>query len=288
MGSASSNIISISLAGIVAREDIQSAAQLLSGSMNAFLPPANPSIESMQSAATVVSGLFTSVDPFFNEVSLLLPCDGSNGSTSFPDASSVANVMTSTGIVVDTASPLFGTGAANYGNTATANKLTCPITLGGPLDLGLSYTIEGWFKYNPNGLSAPGGAIISDYAGGSPKWLLEFAGVIPTLSINFLVNFTGGVGQYNVSSPSFTVDDTTWHAFAAVMDAGVMTCYLDGVGSSIPTTTHGAPIATSGILTLGDAGFSTAGIIQVDEVRISTFARYTANYTPAVAPFPTS
>ena len=52
--------------------------------------------------------------------SLLLHCDGTNGSTSFPDSATPANTLTANGSAqVTTTGPKFGTGSLSCGNTVS-------------------------------------------------------------------------------------------------------------------------------------------------------------------------
>ena len=59
-------------------------------------------------------------DPFYSAVSLLLPMDGTNGSTTFTDSGPNGLAVTASGDAkVSTGSPYFGTGAAIFDGSGT-------------------------------------------------------------------------------------------------------------------------------------------------------------------------
>jgi Concanavalin A-like lectin/glucanases superfamily len=286
MPAATSNVVSVSLLSISPVEALQSAGALVSGAMSAFLPPSGTAVETLQSAGAVVSGTFTEVDPDFADVALLLNMDGTEGQTTFTDLSENNFPISQSGftplVFVDTTNPKFGTGAADFGSgIGNLNGLDVAITPGGPLDLQLAdFTIEGWFIFNS---SSFGGGLLSDARrpDTAGKWLISVTGSS--------VQFLGLTTPFGVDcvSPTVTYMSNTWYSFAVVLHNGVMTIYLNGIGGA-PIPVSGSVVATAGTLSIG--GCPAEGGIdgEMDEVRISNIARYTSNYTPATAPFPTS
>ena len=83
------------------------------------------------------------VDPYLSNVSLLLTGDGTTGSTTFTDLSTINNSITNTGAVsVDTSVVKYGTGALKFSGTAA--YLSIPAN--NALSFGTSdFTIEMWF-----------------------------------------------------------------------------------------------------------------------------------------------
>jgi len=97
--------------------------------------------------------------------------------------------------------------------------------------------------------------------------------------------FTGG---------EFTVD--TWHHVAVVRNGdgtGNIKVYLDGTASSTTISDNQTYVATNNIFVIGGEWGSTSSIHTggawegyIDELRISRYARYTSNFTPATEAFP--
>lgn len=281
MGSAYSNIISISLAAIPDTESVQAAGDFLGGALAAFLPPVGNSVESIQSAADFIGGSFSSADPFFPDVSLLLHMDGTNGSTLFPDASLNAFTVTRIGgVAVDTGTKEFGTGSASF--NGTTGILTVPALASGPLDLvtgNPDSTVEFWMN-----------------AGGQPSGQSHVLTLINGTTAMYDVFFNSGVQELVVqvraataaSTPALAIPLNTWTAIAIVMNASVMTIFVNGVAVGSPTFVNPGIALTDTVFEI--SGFSGASLYAgfIDELRVTKgLARYTSNYTPA-GPFPNS
>jgi hypothetical protein len=206
--------------------------------------------------------------------------DGANGSTSFPDSSANNFSFSQTGaptIVVDTSDPKFGTGALNFGPTFGSNSLFTTITPGGPLDLNpfvSDFTLEGWFMIHSGQTVA--GDIMQDTTSplaGSSRWTLQISGG----AVNFLY------GSIDAQGPSTGISAGVWTEFAVVATAGHVTVYMNGI-AGVPSAIIGTATATEGVLSIGAGGEdSIPG--ELDEIRISNFARYTSNFTPATSAF---
>lgn len=218
--------------------------------------------------------------------SLLLHMDGVNGSTAFPDSSGSGNVMTPTGVSVNTASPKFGSGAADFGAGGGGHNMTCPASNGGPLDLSTGdWTIEGWVKWS----SAPGGnaALLSSLGSGTSGWQLLYN--ISSGQFQGSLNFVGGA---TASVPSVVTPITTgtWYALAIVRNGDVFDIWVNGVSQGTPVTQAGNLGNVAGVFTVGSIP-SVAGTLpgQIDEVRVTKgTALYSpgVNYTPTTIPFP--
>jgi hypothetical protein len=212
--------------------------------------------------------------------SLLLHMDGTNGSKSFPDSSTFANVVTATGAAaLTTSNPKFG--SASLGGTTFGSYVSTPAAVNGPLDLGTGdFTVEVWVfptATNPsqnqtiictgNGFS--GGFLIADAAG-------------DTLSVVY------GGGANFAHTTHFSIG--VWNAIAFVRKAGVQCLFLNGIAG--PTQTN--PVTLSPPAAQLAIGYNPVGggpgfNGQIDEVRITKgVALYTGNYTPsAIALLPT-
>ena len=202
-------------------------------------------------------------DPYFSSVSLLL-----NGDT-LTDLSSSPKTITNTGsVAVNTSVKKFGTGsmALSGSNYLTINS---PI-----LDLGAgSFTIELWWNST---LKANYQSILIG-TGNLGAWLHE------TSTGGMLWGINGGT----FGTSSIDVCDGIWHHVAFVRN-GTSSCtlYIDGVSSvtaSDSTNITGTTTATIGTYI---GGRLVTGYI--DDLRITKgIARYTTNFTPPTAAFPT-
>ncbi len=108
--------------------------------------------------------------------------------------------------------------------------------------------------------------------------------------------------MYSTGSPNnlqvdgtVTVDDGAWHHNAFVRNGNVWTLYTDGNAAG---TFTGSGYAMPAVHSHADAKFTIGSVRPnheaasemsgyLDEIRISTVARYTANFTPSTTPFTT-
>ena len=223
-------------------------------------------------------------DPDFGQVALLLHCDGTNGSPLFTDSSANNLTVTAVGITVDTSDPQFGTGAMNLGPRTTGHYCTIPAGTGSPLDLTTGdFTIE--FSFNPSVTTPAGSLFMGDDTVSLPAWQILWDG--SAQRIEFIVKTaTANPGAFGAT---ITVVPGTYYAIACVKQANILTVYTNGIAGT-PQTWSGSPdlIAGAGAMQiggessgLGDANFPG----ELDEIRVSLFARYTSNYTPATSAF---
>jgi beta-lactam-binding protein with PASTA domain len=240
-----------------------------------------------------------SCDINFNDVVLLLPFDGTNGSTAYPDLSNYANtVVQGTGASLTTSNPLFGTaslavaGLNHLGSFATA----VPYAAGSPLDIfaDSSWSIECATYITVYGAQQ---SPIIDYGGvqtsGASSDVVVFAGL----------NNDGITGYVNVTdnsafSSGVTLSATgpmtanTWHRIGIFNNAGVTTVYLDGVAGTSTTLWTPAHYTHSGATNVVIGSWAqlsnSSPPVQIDELRITAgIARQTSNYTPPINAFPT-
>ena len=228
----------------------------------------------------------SSTDPLFNQVSLLLHCDGVNGSAVFPDSSNNNIVVTANGgAKVSTFNPEFGTGALII-STATDN-ITAPCTTGGALDLSTGdFTVEFWFK--PVSVSTVNVEIFEIGMGGSyfsGGFLLTQAAIDSTK-----VNFQCLMSDASVilgSTPTGVLVANTWTAIAFCRSGNRFFLFVNGVGSALGAASALSMTWPGGTMKVGGGLFTTSiSGIQYDEIRITKgTARYTSNYTPATKAF---
>lgn len=244
-----------------------------------FVPPVLDAV-----GAFVVPSGGGGADPNYANVSLLLACNGTNGSTLFPDDSLIARTVTAQGTAqVSTAAPKFGTGALDLPGGA-ASWLSTPMTPSLELSTG-SFTVEGWFKA-ADVLNGADRLIIGcrdqfNFAG----FTIGYNGVSQQLTAQL---FGGGGAGLNVPA---TVVPGTWYYFALVKTAVSLTLYFNGVG--LTAATSGVLLPFTEELRIGADRFS--GLVgsawkgQLDDIRITKgVARYSSNFSPPTTPFPSS
>jgi len=210
-------------------------------------------------------------DPYFDNVTLLMHMEGSDGGTVFTDSSPLnlpvvpfANAKTST------TAPKIGSSSAvfdGFGDRLTVLHPEPPFGDG-------DFTLEFFLKVQSVGV-AKGiiGATTPQY----------FAAVLGGSGKLYITAPTGGV----LLSPVLTVG--VWYHFAFTREGGTGRLFMNGIlqasGSGFAsnitnTTTYIGSYSTT-------ASDSVNGYI--DEVRITKgVARYTADFTPPIAPFPDS
>jgi len=216
---------------------------------------------------------------------LLLHCDGSSGATAFPDTSGKGHVVTANGTAqIGTTQSKFGGAAAFFDGSAGAY-----LTLDGSTDFAFAnsdYTIDFWVRFaalssgvrytlydgRASGTQSPSPTIFADNSTtpGSPV-------------------FTYFTNSINAITGTTLIALNTWYHVALVRSGGTTKLYLNGVqeGSSFADTQvvvnggAGRPI-------IGGNGANTPSATVngwIDELRVSTFARWAANFTPPAGPY---
>jgi len=217
-------------------------------------------------------------DPYFDNVTLLLHCDGLDNGTAFTDvkgkvATRSGNVVTKTGV------RRFGTASLYSPNVTTGDKLAFSASSGFIPDNGY-LTIELFFNltsYNASGgrmLCAGGGAVAFNATNGI-NWILQSGA-------------TGASFQYwnGSTSPTLVVAASlnTWYHFSAVSSSSGVSLFLDGV----LVASNASPIALTATLPSlevcsvpGEATNSTQKFGgYLDDIRITRgVARYSSNFT---------
>lgn len=208
---------------------------------------------------------------------LLIHCDGVDGSTSFSDAALARPVSVEVSAQVDTAVPVFVGGALLMGGDAAA------LTVGDNADWTPSgdFTWELWIR--PTNL-AGGRAIVNHRTDATNEffWRINADGSVEAFWTS------GGVTIITLTSAAGEIVINTVYHMALVRNGTNFRIYKDGV--SIATTTDADAIPNyTGVLRFGaraDATHAFGG--HFDEIRLSHVARWTANFTPPIAPYQAS
>jgi hypothetical protein len=214
---------------------------------------------------------------------LMLHCDGSNGGTTFTDSSDSPHTVTVHGAThTDTAVKKFGTASAQFDGTedflrvADSNDwdFVGPSTSAFTVDFWVQLTDHSGYNELISQGSNPGTSnpdenlwcVAHNHGSG-----LQFACYIS----NSVLLITGSGGE---------ITDNDWHHVAVVRSGSTYTVYKDG--TSVTSVTDADTATLDGALQIngraqsnGTARYEFNG--YMDEIRISTAARFTANFTPA-------
>lgn len=219
-------------------------------------------------------------DPFFSSVSLLMHCDGTNGSTTFIDNSPAPLTLTAaSAMTISTTHPAFGTGAANAGSlAATVNTgATTPFQLGAG-----QFTVEGWVyltSYNTSNQYC----LVGNFAGSANLgWYFGFVNG----SLVFYYSTTG-TNTFNIGT-AYTPALNTWLFITADRDASnVLRVYAGGVVVASGAAAATIFASTANYQVGNDNNLNRAIPGQFDEVRVTKgVARYAGAFTPPTAAFP--
>jgi len=233
---------------------------------------------------------YAPVDGDFDNVSLLLKGEGTNGSTTILDSSSNNNSVSVNGDAqISTAvNTPFGTGDGVLAFDGTGDYLVLPDSTA--WDFPNNFTIESWVYLT--GYSDPyaglyGAAVLSQFSpGSSPNgWQLRIDGTASSYTTIYV--FTGNTSLYFAT----TVSLNTWTHVAVTRSGSSIRTFVNGVqaGSTITnndsfTEGDSRPLWVGGLNTL-TYRFWLPGYIS--NLRITKgVARYTENFDVPTAPFP--
>ena len=218
----------------------------------------------------IKTGLPTGGDINYDNVSLLLHMNGTDGSTTFTDSSSAnRSISTSGGASIST--DHFKFGGSSFEGDGSNKFLTVPAS--NDFVMTGDYTIEAWFRAD----ATTGDTIIScwpnvtDRRGAFGLWLYQNKLRWDTRPAN---NIT-----YNLDSTS-TINTGQWYHSAIVRSGATQTLYLNGVAES--SNTMSDTVGRSGdIITVGKfSGHADYMDGYIDELRITEgIARYTSNFS---------
>ena len=204
-------------------------------------------------------------DPFYNYVSLLLPMNGSNNSTTFTDKSPSAKTVTPTADAkLLTAVKRYGTASAYFDGVGDGISTT-DVALGTG-----DFTIEMWINTTSTtqyaqliGNENPGFTLLINNGTSTDGKIAIYVGTLVAVT---------SAGGYN---------DGKWHHIAVTRTGTALTIWVDGASGA--TATSSASYSGSGNLWIGRnnayAGRDLIGYI--DDLRITKgVARYVANFIP--------
>jgi hypothetical protein len=209
----------------------------------------------------------TTYDPFFDNVTLLLHCDGSDGSTTFTDVK--GHTFTANGNAqIDTAQSKFGGASGLFDGSGDY------LTVGDSSDWDLpgDFTLECWVRpSNVTGVKS-----VIGFPNFSTSWL----------GLNGNKIYTNLNGSGNTGATAITAN--VWTHLAVVRSGSTVTMYVDGVAQTAAAFTYATGLTPPGLMF---GAVSTSGSVwpfagHIDDLRITKgVARYTANFTPPTVAF---
>ena len=210
-------------------------------------------------------------DPYFENTTLLLNGEGTNGAqnNTFLDSSTNNFTITRNGNTTQGSFSPYGSLWSNYfpGSSSFSGGTSLSLGTG-------DFTVEFWvniYTYSP--VNVP--ITIGDSVGSS--------------GIEFLINSSGNIRIYGNNAyynniTSATVPLNTWTHIAFVRSSGSVTTYLNG--QSVNTTTISASISGSPYVGAERYSGSSTNYMYgyISNMRVTTNAVYTANFTPSTTP----
>jgi len=224
----------------------------------------------------VLAKNYTAGDRYFNETSLLLHGNGTNGSTTIIDSSPTPKTVTAFGNAqISTAQSKFG--GASIAFDGNGDYLS--IGSNTALALGSTWTIEFFVYLNTFGGGDSRNAFVSTGTLNTNGHLQIYTETGPTLVVR-----CGGTGGNDVVSGSSPFNAATWAHLAFVSNNLAATIYVNGLANGTGTL---ASASTEPIARIGNMNFSAYDLDgYIDDFRITKgVARYTANFTPPTAAF---
>lgn len=238
-------------------------------------------------------GSLNAGDPHFANVSLLLHGDGTNNSTVITDSSSFAKTVTPAGAFkISTATKKYGTGSISC-VSGSSSLAAGSITSGFNFGTG-DFTIETWAY------------LIAGVGNYQMLWTISYNGnqylQMRYGDVGFgsrLQMAMNGADLSRIYSPNYTDSSMAgaWYHIAMVRSSSNMSLYINGVLQTIRNNNYSGTPVTSYVdntnissiqaVNFGGPTYSYNGFL--DEVRITKgVARYTGNFTPPTAAFPSS
>ena len=240
-------------------------------------------ITTLMMGAAGAGGGGAETDPNFNQTTLLLHGDGTNGAqnNTFLDSSSNTFTITRNGNVTQGSYSPYGYGWSNYFD-GTGNQLTAsPLT---DLALGAGdYTIELWVNISA---FTTYGTFVTTYnnATTAGAWFLRINNT--TQQWQWQNGANGSAPNFKAYNSSTNLTVGQWHHLAVVRSSGVVVLYQDGVnvGGGVDAETLVAPN-----FTIGRAvnGFELNGYLSNLRITKGT-ALYTTAFTPSTEPLTTT
>ncbi len=220
-------------------------------------------------------------DADFDKVSLLLHCDGENGSTAVIDSSQYAHAVTVFGgAAISTASMLFGKPSLLFDGAGDYCVLpdTTALELGSG-DFTIEFQIE---TIQTSAYACPIGRDNASFVPGAWAFLLNgpASGAVELWAQNY------ASGAPLLSAPSAGINNGAWRHVEVGRSSTTWRLFVDGVQAAINTFSGAFTDADLPINLGRQPGYSRDFAGNLAQIRITKgLARHTANFTPPAAPF---
>ena len=208
-----------------------------------------------------------------SDVSLLMHLDGADNGTTFTDETGTHSFSANSGAITDQDQKVFGTASLECVD-GTDDYIYCNDHA--DFQMGASgtgdFTID--FRIRFDNLPAAGqlDGICGQYQDASNRWRVGYDKDAATLGI------------FNNPTPntqwSWSPSEDTWYHVAIVRAGGTHAAYIDGVALTPSGTQTGTYGDVTGNFNIGWDGENSKSDGWIDEFRISTVARWSANFTP--------
>lgn len=216
-------------------------------------------------------------DPYYQNTSLLMHFDGSNGSTTFVDNSFSPKTFLRNGTCsIQTSQSMFG-GSSIYFAGGSDRITTAGVS---DFDFGSGeFTLEAWIR--PTSIS--GTFVIIDrgrYADYTPWSLQQYNA---TIRLACSVSYSGWSVDILTGN---VLTANTWHHVAATRTGNVFRIFVNGVQGATTTTSITLPSAAESVQIGRDTAAVYGFVGYMDELRVTKgISRYSSDFTP-IGPFP--
>jgi len=221
-------------------------------------------------------------DDQFNRVSFLSHFDGANNgvNNAFDDGSTSNHTITANGNVTQGSFGPFARPDGEWGVALDGPDSFLRATGAG--DISGDFTIETWVFMN----SDDGNYISLTYISGG---IINVIKVLNGTTQNFLFGTSSGAEQTTLEFTDTTWDAGVWTHLALVRSSGTLKMYVNGVADATTSTAVSGNLTDLEYIGTGRSFTSDNRIFdgKVSNVRFSSTARYTSNFTPPTAPFTT-
>ena len=232
------------------------------------------------------AGFTPSTTPFVNDsnTTLLVHADGTDADTVFIDDNgdrAPSGIQAIGNAQISTAQKQFGTKSVVF--DGTGDYLITSGDVGDAIADG-DYTAECWIRYDT---VPPSGSSYSKILDNRRATFGNFGWQLYTNATHYTVSYRGtGTTTNAVINQSATISTGTWYHLAVVKSGTTLYLYVDGTelgNVSIANTTY----ADCGEQLWIGCGHNGADFVDgyIDEVRVSSTARYTSGFTPSASAF---
>jgi len=251
------------------------------------MPFNKPDIRQLSAVGSTVG------DVYFPQTELLLPFNGTNGTTATDDLSNLNNAVTFGGNAsISTARSKFGGSSCHFDGTGDYVDVGGTYwTTGAAIDSG-DFTIEFWLNIDAWGGNGSQ-SLITNYGTGNGGW--AFYATSSTGKV-FWWFYNGSAWVYlNYTTGTRTaLSLDTWYHIALTRSGNIFRLFLDGTQEDSLTDSNAMTSSNAGVhngIRLGTINSALQYPVNgyIDDVRITKgVARYTSNFTAPTTALPTS